>query len=389
MIPRAAARVFTGSYSEKAVIETAGSLRENLGSNASLGFVYFTREWRPYLEDTLELIRLHARVPQLVGCSGYGVIGNRREIEREQSLSLVLLSLPNDSFSVVEISQSQIEASTGPEYWHTVTGLAADEVTSWVIVVNPMCNGFESWLAGWSEAYPGCPILGGLASSTGPEFFLVKDGQVCDAPVLVVGFKKGLIVRSLVSQGCRPIGEPSPITKMQDNVILEIGNLPAYKALETAFLSIPAEQRHAVRNNLFLGLANSEYIDDFKQGDFLIRNILGADPQIGALAVSAHPRVGQTVQFQLRDSRSAHEDLVLAAEQIKKGLSGPIAALLFSCAGRGTGLFGKRDHDAETLENILGDIPLAGFFCNGEIGPVGGKTFLHGYTASAAILCVA
>jgi small ligand-binding sensory domain FIST len=244
-------------------------------------------------------------------------------------------------------------------------------------------------LAGWSAAYPGCPILGGLASSTGPEFFLVKDGQVCDAPVLVVGFKKGLIVRSLVSQGCRPIGEPSPITKMQDNVILEIGNLPAYKALETAFLSIPAEQRHAVRNNLFLGLANSEYIDDFKQGDFLIRNILGADPQIGALAVSAHPRVGQTVQFQLRDSRSAHEDLVLAAEQIKKGLSGPIAALLFSCAGRGTGLFGRRDHDAETLENILGDIPLAGFFCNGEIGPVGGKTFLHGYTASAAILCAA
>jgi small ligand-binding sensory domain FIST len=389
MIPRAAARVFAGSYSEKAVIEIAGSLREELGSNAGLGFVYFTREWRPYLEDTLELIRLHARVPQLVGCSGCGVIGNRREIEREQSLSLALLSLPIDSFSVFEISQSQIEASTVPEYWHAATGLAADAVTSWVALVNPVCNGFESWLDGWSAAYPGCPILGGLASSTGPEFFLVKDGQVCDGPVLVVGFKKGLIVRSLVSQGCRPIGEPSPITKMQDNVILEIGNLPAYKALETAFLSIPTEQRHAVRNNLFLGLAISEYIDDFKQGDFLIRNILGADPQIGALAVSAHPRVGQTVQFQLRDSRSAHEDLVLAAEQIKKELSGPIAALLFSCAGRGTGLFGKRDHDAETLESIIGDIPLAGFFCNGEIGPVGGKTFLHGYTASAAILCAA
>jgi small ligand-binding sensory domain FIST len=389
MIPRGAARIFAGGYSEKAVIDIAESLREELGSNASLGFVYFTREWRPYLEDTLELIRLHAHVPRLVGCSGWGVIGNRTEIEREPSLSLTLMSLPTDSFSVVEISEAHIEESTGPDYWHAVTGLAADAVTSWVALVNPLCSGFENWLAGWSAAYAACPILGGLASSTEPEFVLVKDGQVCDSPILAVGFKPGLAVRSIVSQGCRPIGDASPITKVQDNVILEIGNLPAYKALEAAFLSIPTEQRHSVRNNLFLGLAISEYIENFKQGDFLIRNILGADPQIGALAVSAHPRVGQTVQFQLRDSRSAHDDLVLASDKIKRKLSGPIAALLFSCAGRGKGLFGVRDHDAETLANVLGDIPLAGFFCNGEIGPVGGKIFLHGYTASAAILCAA
>ena len=389
MIPRAAARIFAGGYSEKAVIDVAESLREELGSNASLGFVYFTREWRPYLEDTLELIRLHAHVPQLVGCSGWGVIGNRREIEQEPSLSLVLLSLPTDSFSVVEINEAQIEESTGPEFWHSATGLPADAVSSWIALVNPLCSGFENWLDGWSAAYPGCPILGGLASSTGPEFFLIKDGAICDSPILTVGFKQGIVVRYLVSQGCRPIGEASPITKVQDNVILEIGNLPAYKALEAAFLSIPAEQRHSVRNNLFLGLAISEYIDDFKRGDFLIRNILGADPQMGALAVGAHPRVGQTIQFQLRDSRSAREDLVLASEHVKKELSGPIATLLFSCAGRGKGLFGVRDHDAETLANIFGDIPLAGFFCNGEIGPVGGRTFLHGYTASAAVLCAA
>ena len=387
MVPRAAARIFAGGYSEKTVIAIAESLRDELGSNASLGFVYFTREWRPYLEDTLELIRLHARVPRLVGCSGWGVIANRTEIEREPSLGLTLMSLPTDSFCVVEISEAQIEESTGPEYWYAATGLTADAVTSWIALVNPLCNGFERWLAGWSAAYPASPMLGGLASSTEPEYFLVKDGKVCDSPVLVVGFKPGLAVRSLVSQGCRPIGDASPITKAQDNVILEIGNLPAYKALEAAFLSIPAEQRHTVQNNLFLGLAISEYIENFKQGDFLIRNILGADPRIGAVAVSARPRVGQTVQFQLRDSRSAHEDLVLASEQIKKKLSGPIAILLFSCAGRGKGLFGIRDHDAETLAKILGDIPLAGFFCNGEIGPVGGKTFLHGYTASAAILC--
>ncbi|MBV9672071.1 MAG: FIST C-terminal domain-containing protein, partial [Verrucomicrobia bacterium] len=135
------------------------------------------------------------------------------------------------------------------------------------------------------------------------------------------------------------------------------------------------------------GFAVSEYIEDFKQGDFLIRNILGADPQVGALAVGALPRIGQTVQFQLRDSKSAHEDLVAACQRIKPHTRGSIATLLFSCAGRGKGLFSRADHDAGTLAETLGDLPLAGFFGNGEIGPVGEKAFLHGYTASAAILC--
>jgi small ligand-binding sensory domain FIST len=389
MTARAAARVFVGKYSEKAVIEVADSLRHEIGTNASLGLLFLTQEWRPHLEDTLELIRLHGHVPQLVGCSGWGVIGSRQEIEHAPGFSLILFSLPPESFSVVPISETQIEESTGSDYWRTLTGLPAEEVTSWIVLANPYFGGAESWLEEWSAAYPKIPILGGLASSTNSEIFLLKDGEVSAAPVLAIAMRRGLLVRSLVSQGCRPIGDPSPITRAEQNLILEIGNLPAYQALEAAFLSIPAEQRVSVRNNLFLGLAVSEYIEEFKQGDFLIRNILGADPQIGALAVGAHPRVGQTVQFQLRDSKSAREDLVLASENVKTEMSAPIGILLFSCAGRGKGLFGTSDHDAETLANILGDIPLAGFFCNGEIGPVGGKTFLHGYTASAAILCVA
>jgi small ligand-binding sensory domain FIST len=387
MTPRAAARVFVGKYCEQAVVEVAESLRHEIGTNASLGFLFLTQEWRPHLEDTLELIRLHGHVPQLVGCSGWGVIGSRREIEQEPGFSLILFSLPSESFAVVQISESQMEESDGAAYWHAATGLSPQEVTSWVALANPYFGGVESWLDEWGTAYPNTPTLGGLASSTNSEIFLIKDGEVSAAPVLAIALKRGLLVRSLVSQGCRPIGEPSPITKAEENLILEIGNLPAYQALEAAFLSIPAEQRVAVRNNLFLGLAISEYIEDFKQGDFLIRNILGADPQAGALAVGAHPRIGQTVQFQLRDSKSAREDLVQASERVKAGLSGPVGILLFSCAGRGKGMFGTSDHDAETLANILGDLPMAGFFCNGEIGPVGGKAFLHGYTASAAVLC--
>jgi small ligand-binding sensory domain FIST len=389
MTSRAASRVFVGKYSEQAVIEVAETLRQEIGTNASLGFLFLTQEWRPHLQDTLELIRLHGHVPQLVGCSGWGVIGSRREIEHQPGFSLILFSLPSDSFAVVQIHEAQTEESTGADYWHAATGLSAADVRSWLVLANPYFGGVESWLDEWGRAYPHIPILGGLASATNSEIFLLRDGDISAAPILAIALKKGLVVQSLVSQGCRPIGDPSPITKAEENLILEIGNLPAYQALETAFLSIPADQRVSVRNNLFLGLAVSEYIDDFKQGDFLIRNILGADPQIGALAVGAYPRVGQTVQFQLRDSKSAREDLVLASERVKRKLSGPLGILLFSCAGRGKGLFGTSDHDAETLASILGDLPLAGFFCNGEIGPVGEKAFLHGYTASAAVLCVA
>ncbi|MBV9105997.1 MAG: FIST C-terminal domain-containing protein [Verrucomicrobia bacterium] len=389
MTLRAAARVFVGQYSEKAAIEVADSLRREIGTNASLGIIFLTQEWHPHLEDTLELIRLHGHVPHLVGCSGWGVIGSRREVEHEPGFSLILFSLPAESFSVLQISEAQIEQSTGKDYWFAATGLSAEDVTSWIVLANPYFGGTETWLDEWGEAFPKIPILGGLASSSNSEIFLLKDGAVTTAPVLAIAIKRGLLIRSLVSQGCRPIGDPSPITKAEQNLILEIGNLPAYQALESAFLSIPAEQRVSVRNNLFLGLAVSEYIEDFKQGDFLIRNILGADPQLGALAVGAHPRVGQTIQFQLRDSKSAREDLVLASENVKSELSEPVGILLFSCAGRGKGLFGRANHDAETLANILGDIPLAGFFCNGEIGPVGGKAFLHGYTASAGVLCVA
>jgi small ligand-binding sensory domain FIST len=389
MTPRAASRIFTGMYSEQAVVEVSKSLRSDIGSNASLGFLFVTQEWRPHLEDTLELIRLHAHVPQLVGCSGWGVIGMRSEVEQEPGFSLLLLTLPEDSFTVLSFTEDQFgQGNNGIEFWPDESDSAVAGVRSWIILANPYFGGIEDWLTAWNETYPGIPILGGVASSKNSETFLFRDSGLATGPILLAGFRSNVVVKPLVSQGCRPIGDPSPITKAEENLVLEIGNVPAYQSLESAFLSIPRDERSAIRNNLFLGLAVSEYIEDFKQGDFLIRNILGADPQVGALAVGAYPRVGQTVQFQLRDSKSAHTDLLDAGHRMAKSLTGALGILLFSCAGRGRGLFRSESHDARTLADALGDLPLAGFFCNGEIGPVGSRTYLHGYTASAAIVCI-
>jgi small ligand-binding sensory domain FIST len=384
---KAKSQIFVGEYSEGAVVKVARDLHKQLGSNASLGFLFVTQEWHPHLVDTLELIRVYGRVPQLAGCSGWGLIGNRQETELQVGFSLLLLSVPEESFTICPIHENEIEQSQGASHWRSLTRLSTNDVNSWVVLVNPYFSAAEDWLRQWDKAYPHTLTVGGLASSSTSEIFLFQDGEISQAAILAVGLKGRFHARPIVSQGCRPIGHPLPITEADDNLILEIGNLPAYQALEAAFLSVPADQRVAARHNLFLGLAVSEYIDDFKQGDFLIRNILGADPQIGALAVGAYPRVGQTIQFQLRDSVSAHHDLIQTAEHGKAKITDAIGILLFSCSGRGKGLFGSENHDATIIADVFGDLPLAGFFCNGEIGPVGNHTFLHSYTASAAVFC--
>jgi small ligand-binding sensory domain FIST len=386
MTLKAVSQLFAGTYSEPGIITVAQRLRAELGGNAALGFVFVTPDWRGHLEDTLELIRLHARVPRLVGCSGSGVIGTKTELEHRPGLSVLLLAIPETSFQIFTISESDLEGGSEAGFWQEFTGLKPNDVNGWIVLANPAFREIEKWLEGWNNAFPGKPIVGGLASASEADDFLLRDGEVVNAPIIAVSLSSPVTVRVLMSQGCRPIGDPSPITKAEDNFILEIGNVPAYQTLETAFLTVPAEERNAVRNNLFLGLAASEYVDEFKRGDFLIRNILGADPQIGALAVGAYPRIGQTVQFQIKDSKSAHQDMVEGAKNIASRGARPWANLLFSCTGRGQELFGVSSHDAVTLAETLGASPLAGLFCNGEIGPIGARSFLHGYSAAAVVL---
>jgi small ligand-binding sensory domain FIST len=280
MTPKAVSRLLAETYSEPDIIAVAERLRTELGGNAALGFVFATAEWRGHLEDTLELIRLHARVPRLVGCSGSGVIGTKTELEHRPGLSILLLSIPESSFQIFTISESDLEGASEPGFWREFTGLRPDDMNSWIVLANPAFRDVEKWLDSWNSSFPGKPIVGGLASAGEAEDFLFRDGDVVNAPIIAVALRSPIAMQVLMSQGCRPIGDPSPITKAEDNFILEIGNVPAYQTLETAFLTVPAEERNAVRNNLFLGLAASEYVDEFKRGDFLIRNILGADPQI-------------------------------------------------------------------------------------------------------------
>ncbi len=385
----AGSRLLLGAFEENAVVAAAEQALADCGGQPSCGFLFVSTDWLPQIDEVLDLIRLHGRIPLLVGTVGSGLIGTSREAEGASGMALLLVRLPDTKLTPVLISRGQIEQSTSASSWHTATRVAPGEVDAWIIFANPTVPGLEQWLAEWNKAYPLAPSIGGLASGGRDrgEHVLILDGKAADAAVLALAVK-GTKIRTIVSQGCKPVGEPFTITRAEDNLVYTMGSRPAYQVLSETFNALSDDDKERARGNLFAGLAASEYVADLKRGDFLVRNLLGADPQTGAVAIGAHARTGQTLQYQLRDKITAHADLVDLAEEQTGGNGGrPFASLVFSCNGRGQNFFGIPHHDALTLTETFGPLASAGFFCNGEIGPIGQSSYLHGYTASVALFC--
>lgn len=385
----AASRLVIQPYSEETVIQAAKSALHEVGGHVSCGFVFASADYQASLPDFLELVQLHGHVPTLIGCSGSGLIGTDRESEQSTGFTLLLLNLPDTKLHICELKASDVEEVESTEDWHRIAGIKPSEVDCWIVLADPFGFPAEPWLNTWTEAYPGIPVIGGLTSAVGaqPEdVFIFHDRSTLPpSGAILVGFKGGVKIRPLVSQGCRPIGEPLTVTGADGNLVLGLGGKPAYAALAEAFESLNDEEKAHAQGNLFAGLASSEYVDEFKRGDFLIRTILGADASSGAVALGAYPRVGQTLQWQLRDRRSADLDLRERLQSERSHHTNPFACIVFACNGRGSDLFGTTGHDAHALAQALGDVPSAGLFCNGEIGPVGDCSFVHGYTVSIAL----
>jgi small ligand-binding sensory domain FIST len=240
-----------------------------------------------------------------------------------------------------------------------------------------------------NDEYPGAPVIGGMASSASQpgENVLFCNGEVHRSGMVAAFLEGDLRVRTLVSQGCRPIGQPFVITRCDRNIIFELGGMPAFKRLEDVFRSLATHEQAMVQRGLHLGRVVSEYRDHFEQGDFLVRNVVGVDSESGAIAIADFVRPGQTVQFHVRDADTADAELrqLLAREKREAGPNRS-AALLFTCNGRGTRLFPQPNHDADAIAQAFGQLPTAGFFAAGELGPVGGRNFIHGFTASIALL---
>jgi small ligand-binding sensory domain FIST len=325
----------------------------------------------------------------LIGCSGQAIIGMATELEDVPALSLLALALPGVRLHTVRLSPTIVEDCPTPAAWREEMGATLDEVNAWLLFADPQMD-IEPCLEGLGNAYSQCPLLGGMASASAPRFRecrLFLNGEVLSGGGVALAIGGDVTILPLVSQGCEPIGEPWTITGVHDTLVQTISNRPAYEMLAETFRDLPETTRKRAQHNLLVGLAANEYLDTFERGNFLIRPILGKPRGTEALAIGANPRLGQTIQFQMRDAEAADLDLSALLEQARTtlGTRTPIAGILCSCNGRGLGMFGESHHDARAINRHLGNIPLVGLFCNGEIGPIGMKPFLHSFTASLAL----
>ncbi|MCC6234884.1 MAG: FIST C-terminal domain-containing protein [Verrucomicrobiales bacterium] len=386
----ATAGLVSGPYDEGALRAALESARASLPDDrADLAVAFLTTPLMAQTSELMEVLQVHARASCLIGCTGTGVISNGLEVEEGPAVAFALLRVPGSQFKPFRIAAADVEEAHGPAWWHAKTGVDWTQTRGWLAFADPYSLDSEGWLHQWNEAYPSVPTVGGLAgggpSTTRTHIFLNQEVYSEGAVAVSVSGQLGL--ETTVSQGCRPIGRPWTVTAADRNLIQRIGNLPALTVLQNTFDDLPAADKARAGGNIFVGLAMNEYQEEHRRGDFLVRNLLAADPKSGVVAVGARVRVGQTLQFQFRDGSAADEDLssVLSSARERLNPSRVIAACLCTCAGRGSRLFGHPNHDAQLVHTSLGaPLPLAGLFCNGEIGPVGGRNYVHGYSASTA-----
>lgn len=355
----------------------------------SLALLFLTPALAAQATEIQEIIQVHAQVGTVLGCSSPSVISGGREWERQHGLALGLYHLPGARLQAVHLTQAEVEEANGPGYWHHQTGVAPGECRGWLAFADPFHLDCEQWVEHWNEAYPGVALAGGLASGPPREqrTQVYLNGAVHEEGAVAVALGGGVELATIVSQGCTPIGEPWTITKADGNLILQIGNQPAYQVLVETFSRLPEEEQRRAQGNILVGFVVNAYQEEYHRGDFLIRNLLGGDPDSGVLAVGARPRPGQALQFQCRDAAAATEDMAALLRRARKqvGEREIFGACLCVCNGRGRRLFGTPDHDARMVQQYLGPLAMTGFFCNGEIGPVGNRNFLHGFTASLAL----
>lgn len=340
-------------------------------------------------KQILEILRVHARIPLLAGCSSTALVAGNEELEENPGIVLALYSLPGAKLAGIYFTQTQVEEADRQTYWQGFSEITASQTNGWLTFIDPFHLDSESWLRTWNESYAGVPVYGGLASGVFAEQVtqIYLNGDVYEEGGVAISVGGDVKLAGVISQGCTPIGDTWTLTRVEQNLIHKIANRPAYEVLSETVNEMPADEQKKVRGNLFIGLVVNEYLDDFHRGDFLVRNLLGGDPQTGVLAVGAMPRAGQTMQFQRRDAEAATEDMneLLGRTHIQLGGATVYGGCLCCCNGRGKHLFGESGHDAQLVQKQFGGIGLSGFFCNGEIGPVGQKNFLHGYTASLAL----
>ena len=360
---------------------------DRLGEHVDLALVFLSSH---FLRDAAGLggkLRQAIGAKVMIGCCSEGVIGPEHEIENEPAIAVVAAQLPGVGVQAFHISGNDaVELAGTPSRFGEHFNFPRD-TRGIVMMADPFSTPMERMLDAFNFYCEGVPIIGGLASAArqpGDNRLFMNDTVLNDG-LVGVGLSGPVQLDVIVSQGCRPIGPVFQVTDAKNNIIDSLEGVPPMERIGDVLEALSEEDRELLRNGLFIGRAIDSNRETLGRGDFLIRGVLGADSRTGAIAIGDMIENGERVQFHLRDARTAREDLEMMLTP--HALFGtPSGAFLFSCNGRGTHLYDEPDGDISAINSFFHGIDLAGFFCAGEIGPVGGKNFLHGHTASLALI---
>lgn len=394
---------------EAAVQEVVHQCQSQLTAPADLALVFLSSAFASEYSRLMPLLKEYLSVPVILGCGGGGIIGmtpegQSQEVEAEPAVSLSLAYLPGVKLKTFHLSAQDLpDLDSPPDLWMQRVGVPAPENPHFVLLADPFSAQINDLLAGLDYAYPGASKVGGLASSgtLSRQIALFCDYHCYREGTVGLALSGNVILDTIVAQGCRPIGHPYWITEGERNILLELEEQVSFEeaagvgpkqspleALRELIQSLSEADQELAQNSLFVGVVRDEFKVKLEQGDFLIRNLLGVDPRVGAIAIGDRVRPGQRIQFHLRDAQTSAEDLEMLLQRYQDQIESTdqttsiqnAGALMFACLGRGEGLYGKPNFDSQLLRHYF-PIPISGFFCNGEIGPVGSSTFLHGYTS--------
>ena len=366
----------------KAFDLAAADAAAGLAGGCDLAIVFAAAPHLTHAKPILAAVHERLSPRSLIGCGAGGVLGAGREFESGPGAVVWGLSAPGARIAThhlqAEPADDGVAISGLPE-----PGALGDGV---IVLADPYTFSAEALLESLNSARPGMPVLGGLASAAAAgSAALFRDREVLDGGAVAASLER-VAMLPCVSQGATPLGPEMTITAARGNVVEELASRPAIERLREAIGELGPHEQTLAAQGLMLGIVIDENQPAYERGDFLVRPILGADPEAGTLALGERVRVGQTIRMHVRDGATADEDLreALRVQAQALGDEGAAGALLFTCNGRGSHMFDAPDHDALALEDALG-APAAGFFCAGEIGPVGGRNFLHGFTATIAV----
>lgn len=354
-----------------AVGEVAGSILEQLTTSPEVLLVFVDSAHTGAIEDISAALRELLKPTVMIGTTACGVIDRVTEIEDRHALAV--WAATGLGARPIRLAANAAMPSSG---WGDIDDAHA------ILLADPFSSPVLDVLADAEHHAPGIRFHGGLASGArGPGGNrLLLDDQIFDDGAVGLIFDASTTVTSVVSQGCRPIGDPMTVTAVSGNVVTELASQPPMDVLKRLAAAASESDRTLLAQGLHVGVVIDETLHDFERGDFLIRGVMGADPETGAIAIGAEVEVGTTLQFQVRDASTASDDLLtmLSGQEAR-------AALTFTCNGRGERLFGRPGHDAELVHGSTGSLATSGMFCAGELGPIGTKNQLHGFTASTLL----